>query len=283
MRSANLHRSRANAVVVTTAIWFISVTAGPAHGQVPAEISGGMINLGGRGSSSAEGALVTPERSGNQFEFNVRAGFATDYIYRGTTLSDHKPAVSAAFEALFPILRRRFGGQCQVADTTSGRNRGQRRAPKIGDIDLGYVRPTCIPAKSARPTALIIGRRASARISGSATRRVAGGSLIRQTFPILAPGAGTPLLVWVTTSQADYCRRRSDIVLRRRLLLVEIVSGAWRFRCPPISIGKPASRLRKIFSLDLRYCDQSVETASFLWRPQRRPGGSVDRSRTRKA
>jgi uncharacterized protein (TIGR02001 family) len=32
-------------------------------------------------------------------EFSIRAGVASDYIYRGTTLSDHKPAVGAVIEA----------------------------------------------------------------------------------------------------------------------------------------------------------------------------------------
>jgi Bacterial protein of unknown function (Gcw_chp) len=63
-----------------------------------------MINLGGRGWSPGEDKLVTSDRSASQFEFGVRAGFATDYIYRGTTLSDHKPAVGAAFEAAFAQL-----------------------------------------------------------------------------------------------------------------------------------------------------------------------------------
>ena len=101
LRSAELGRTRAGAVAVAAAIWLISVATSPAHGQAPAEVSGGMINLGGRGWSPGEGKLVTSDRTTNQFEFDVRAGFATDYIYRGTTLSDHKPAVGAAFEAAF--------------------------------------------------------------------------------------------------------------------------------------------------------------------------------------
>src|SRR5262249_17769919 len=40
----------------------------------------------------------------NELEFNVRAGLASDYIYRGTTLSDHGPAAGAAVEAGFGPL-----------------------------------------------------------------------------------------------------------------------------------------------------------------------------------
>ena len=42
--------------------------------------------------------------SANELEFSARAGAATDYIYRGTTLSDHGPAAGAAFEARFGQL-----------------------------------------------------------------------------------------------------------------------------------------------------------------------------------
>ena len=117
-------------MAVATAIWLISVALSPAHGQV--------INLGGRGWSAADGGLVTSDRTTNQLEFDVRAGFASDYIYRGTTLSDHKPAVGTAIEATFGQL---YGGVAvasvklptqPAAEITI--NGGVRQ--KIGDIDF---------------------------------------------------------------------------------------------------------------------------------------------------
>ena len=42
--------------------------------------------------------------SANELEFSARAGAASDYIYRGTTLSDHGPAAGAAVEAKFGAL-----------------------------------------------------------------------------------------------------------------------------------------------------------------------------------
>jgi hypothetical protein len=60
LRSAELHRPRASAVVAATATWLISVADCPAHGQVPAEISGGMISLGGRGWQIHVGSLGEP-------------------------------------------------------------------------------------------------------------------------------------------------------------------------------------------------------------------------------
>src|SRR5882672_2520169 len=85
LRLTELRRARVDAVAVVTAMWLISVAAHPAHGQVPADVSGGMINLGGRGWSAAEGRQVSADRTTSQFEFELRAGFASDYIYRGTT------------------------------------------------------------------------------------------------------------------------------------------------------------------------------------------------------
>ncbi|MFZ0624059.1 MAG: TorF family putative porin [Pseudolabrys sp.] len=112
----------------------------------------------------------------NQFEFDIRAGFASDYIYRGTTLSDHKPAVGAAIEATFAqfytgvsVASVKLPTQPSAEIAVSGGVRS-----KIGDIefDLGatyYLYPGEI-YYSARPKALIIGRRLSARVNGSPSR-----------------------------------------------------------------------------------------------------------------
>jgi uncharacterized protein (TIGR02001 family) len=72
-----------------------------ALGQAAPGNYGGAISLGGHGWSSFEGA---PAREVNQLEFSFRGGVATDYIYRGTTLSDHKPAAGGAVEATFGAL-----------------------------------------------------------------------------------------------------------------------------------------------------------------------------------
>jgi len=73
--------------------------------QTPAETSSAIaINLGGRGWSSPSSNVDETKRPVDQFSFEARGGFATDYMYRGTTLSDHKPAVGAAFEAAFSMF-----------------------------------------------------------------------------------------------------------------------------------------------------------------------------------
>ena len=65
--------------------------------QVPPATRSQTIDLGGR-------TLATPEPPADKAEteglkFSAKAGFATDYVYRGVTLSDRNPAAGAAFEA----------------------------------------------------------------------------------------------------------------------------------------------------------------------------------------
>ncbi|MDI3563435.1 TorF family putative porin [Bradyrhizobium sp. Arg816] len=64
-------------------------------GLALAQSSAGALGLGNRGWSAADTTQATPA---DKLEFSARAGLASDYIYRGTTLSDHGPAAGAAFE-----------------------------------------------------------------------------------------------------------------------------------------------------------------------------------------
>jgi len=77
------------------------MSCGLARAETPEVSAGGAIGLGNRGWSASETSRAT---SANELEFSARAGFASDYIYRGTTLSDHGPAAGAAFEARFGPL-----------------------------------------------------------------------------------------------------------------------------------------------------------------------------------
>jgi len=89
--------------IVSSAVLFLGlVTAGSVHAQTSDNSTAGWINLGARGGIAAEppARTATPQSGATSpFEFSARGGFVTDYIYRGTTLSDHKPAAGAAFEA----------------------------------------------------------------------------------------------------------------------------------------------------------------------------------------
>ena len=75
------------------------MTSGLARAQTLEVSPGGAIGLGNRGWSAAYTSQPTSE-----FEFSARTGVASDYIYRGTTLSDHQPAAGGAVEARFGPL-----------------------------------------------------------------------------------------------------------------------------------------------------------------------------------
>jgi Bacterial protein of unknown function (Gcw_chp) len=86
----------AASIAALVGLWLTPTTGGLAHAQSPSPA--GAIGLGNRGWSAADTNQAT---SANELDFSARAGLASDYIYRGTTLSDHKPAAGAAFEAKF--------------------------------------------------------------------------------------------------------------------------------------------------------------------------------------
>jgi uncharacterized protein (TIGR02001 family) len=88
-------------IAAVVGLWLAPMTGGLARAETPEITPGGAIGLGNRGWSAA---VTNPGISVNELEFSARAGFASDYIYRGTTLSDHGPAAGAAFEARFGAL-----------------------------------------------------------------------------------------------------------------------------------------------------------------------------------
>ena len=91
--------------VVVATLWLGLASEGAVYAQASAENAGGSINLGARGAialpSTPPPAQGRPE---SPVEFSFRAGIASDYIYRGVTLSAHGPAAGAAFEAAFGML-----------------------------------------------------------------------------------------------------------------------------------------------------------------------------------
>ena len=98
------------ALLIAGAGWLCAdaMAATTALGQSPTSTtqaaSSAAINLGGRGWSAAESRRLAPDGGKNQLEFEFRGGLASDYIYRGVTLSDRKPAVGAAIEATYALL-----------------------------------------------------------------------------------------------------------------------------------------------------------------------------------
>jgi len=129
------------ALVGALVAWNISARA-----QAQDESASGSINLGARGGliGGATSRITGPDSAENPFEFSVRAGFATDYIYRGTTLSARKPAVGAAIEATALGLFYANAAMASVklpSQPSSEITMGGGIRPKLGDItfDVGWT------------------------------------------------------------------------------------------------------------------------------------------------
>jgi uncharacterized protein (TIGR02001 family) len=107
LRWGTLHPVPRLVVVVTAGcVWLEMFSAAVAYGQTSGQAAvqppAAAINLGGRGLS--EGKRAATDSAKHQLEFEVRGGFASDYVYRGVTLSDRKPAVGAAIEATYALF-----------------------------------------------------------------------------------------------------------------------------------------------------------------------------------
>ena len=286
MKLVNAHLRSVGSSVATAAAALL-IAGGSVRGQTPADNSGGAIGLGGHGWSSFEAMPVTSDRAANQLEFSFRGGFATDYIYRGTTLSDHKPAVGAAVEATFAQLYAgvavasvKLPTQPAAEISMSG---GVRQ--KIGDIDFDLgVTDFLYPGEiSTSPStdywqAAI---RADKRIAESL--RVAGG------FAYSPNVSNTGAWSW-------YAAGGVGIDVPSRLLPADIgvsfTGGAgysWFGNQSPEFGGFPlpaylnwqagVTFTYKVFNLDLRYYDTNLTKENcfvLTGDPNARPGGAVD-------
>jgi uncharacterized protein (TIGR02001 family) len=286
VKLVNAHwRSVGSSVAIAAAALLIA--GGSVRGQTPADNSGGAISLGGHGWSSFEAMPVTSDRAANELEFSFRGGFATDYIYRGTTLSDHKPAVGAAAEATFAQLYAgvavasvKLPTQPAAEISMSG---GVRQ--KIGDIDfdLGVTyfhypgEISTSPSTDYWQAAI----RADKRIADSL--RVAGG------FAYSPNVSNTGAWSW-------YAAGAVGIDVPSRLLPADIgvsfTGGAgysWFGNQSPEFGGFPlpaylnwqagVTFTYKIFNLDMRYYDTNLTKENcfvLTGDPNARPGGAVD-------
>jgi len=272
---------------VATVVAALVIGGGSARGQAPADNFGSAISLGGRGWSSFEPMPVTSDRAANQLEFSFRGGFATDYIYRGTTLSDHKPAVGAAVEATFAQLYAGVAVASVKLPTQPAAeismSTGVRQ--KIGEIDfdLGatyFLYPGEI-STSPSTDYWQIAIRADKRIAESL--RVAGG------FAYSPNVSNTGAWSW-------YAAGGVGIDVPSRLLPADIsvsfTGGAgysWfgnqsqelgGFPLPAyLNWQAGVTFTRKVFNLDLRYYDTNLSKENcfvLTGDPNARPGGTVD-------
>lgn len=130
--------------IALATLCLLQASGGPAFAQsVAADGATGSINLGARGGLVSEApARPAPEqdRPESPVEINLRAGFATDYIYRGVTLSDHQPVPGAAIEAALGMFYAagtmtgvRLPSQPSAEVSVGG---GVR--PKLGEIQFDF-------------------------------------------------------------------------------------------------------------------------------------------------
>ena len=75
----------------------------PAHAQTRDD-KAARVDIGARGGLAKQtpaSSVAPSDGQESSVEFSARAGIATEYMYRGTTLSAHQPAIGAVFEAAF--------------------------------------------------------------------------------------------------------------------------------------------------------------------------------------
>lgn len=278
---------RSSALPVVAVSGALFVAGGSAKGEPPTGNYGSAISLGGHGWSSFEAVPVTSDHESNQLEFSFRGGFATDYIYRGTTLSDHKPAVGAAAEATFgqlyagvAVASVKLPTQPAAEITMSG---GIRRTIANIDFDLGvsyFLYPGEIsgsPGTDYWQAAV----RADKRIAE--WLRVAGG------FAYSPNVSNTGAWSW-------YAAGGVGLDVPSRFLPADIgvslTSGAgysWFGNQSPEFGGFPLPAYLnwqagvtfsyKVFSLDLRYYDTNLSKENcfvLTGDPNARPAGAVD-------
>jgi uncharacterized protein (TIGR02001 family) len=267
-------------------LWLASTTGGLARAETPEVSPGGAIGLGNRGWSAAETNRAT---SVNELEFSTRAGFASDYIYRGTTLSDHGPAAGAAFEARFGALYAgttvatvKLPTQPVAEFTMAGGIR-----PKIAniDFDLGVT-------YFGYPGERLPGETHGINYWEAAIR---GDRSIGESIRIASGYAYSPN-VSNTGASSQYVAAGLGFDFPSRLLpqnlgvsFTTAAGYSWFGNQAPHLGGFPlpaylnwqagVTFTYKVFNLDLRYYDTNLSKENcfvFTGDPNARPGGRVD-------
>ncbi|MGY8664016.1 TorF family putative porin [Bradyrhizobium sp. UFLA05-109] len=271
-------------------LWLAPMTGGLVRAEAPESSPGSAIGLGNRGWSAAEtkGAAPVSEPS-SELELSARAGVASDYIYRGTTMTARQPAAGAAFEARF---RSVYAGATMatvklptepVAEFTM--SAGVR--PKIAniDFDLGVT-------YFAYPREKFPGVTNGINYWEAAIR---GDRSIGESFRIAAGYAYSPN-VSNTGAWSQYVAAGVGYDVPTRLLpkdlTVSFTTAAGYFwfgnQAPQLgSFPLPAylnwhagvTFTRKAFNLDLRYYDTNLSKENcfvYTGDPNARPGGRID-------
>jgi uncharacterized protein (TIGR02001 family) len=270
-------------------LWLVPVIGGSSRAEPPANDASGAIVLGAR-AGLAPGTPVGPptqDHPADSLEFNARAGFASDYIYRGVTLSDRKPSLGAGLEATIgsfyagtTVTSVRLPSQPASEITVST---GLR--PKLGNIDWDFgwtyfLYPGEIPAIPGIDY-WEVGTRADTKLTKSL--RAAAGYAYSPNFSntgawsqYVASGLGVDLPRSVTPQNIS----------------ASITGGAgyyWfgnqsaefgGFALPAyFNWNAGVTLTRNIFNLDLRYYDTNLSKENcfvFTGDPHATPGGQIN-------
>jgi uncharacterized protein (TIGR02001 family) len=283
---ATVRRVSGVSIAVFAGLWLEPMASGLARAQTLEVSPGGAIGLGNRSWSAAETNRPT---SANELEFSARAGFATDYIYRGTTLSDHGPAAGAAVETRFgplyagtTVATVRLPTQPLAEFTFAGGIR-----PKIAtiDFDLGVT-------YFAYPEERLPGETNGINYWEAIIR---GDKSIGEHVRVAAGYAYSPN-VSNTGAWSQYVAAGVGYDLPSRLLpqnlgisFTTAAGYSWFGNQAPQLGGFPlpanlnwqagVTFTHKAFNLDLRYYDTNLSKENcfvFTGDPNARPGGRVD-------
>jgi uncharacterized protein (TIGR02001 family) len=286
-------RRRIVAIAAAVALLLTPAIGDAPHAQTRDDGAAGSINLGARGGLAAETPVGTaPRQDGapSLFELSARAGFASDYIYRGVTLSDRKPAVGAGLEAVLGLL---YAGATATSVALPSRPAAEITTsagvrPKLWDIDFDLGWTYFLYPGETVPVGVAAGidyweaaARADTRIGEML--RVAGGFAY-------SPNVSN------TGAWSKYAALGLGLDLPRNALPQDVTAsltgsaGYYWFGNQSASLGGfplPAylnwnagvTLTRKIFNLDLRYYDTNLSKEDcfvFTGDPNATPGGSID-------
>ena len=226
-------------------------------------------------------------RQTDSVQFNASAGFASDYIYRGVTLSDHKPAIGASLEAtLGPLYAGTTFASVKLPSQPSGEitaTSGVR--PKLWntEFDFGgtyFIYPGELPG-SPGINYLEVGARADTKLTDRL--RVAAGFAYSPDFSN-------------TGGWSKYAAFGVGLDLPRNVLPEKVSAaltggvGYYWFGNQAIELGGfplPAylnwtagvTFTRSVFNLDLRYYDTNLSKENcfvFTGDPHATPGGRIN-------
>ena len=260
---------------------------GSARAEPPVSDDTNSIVLGAHGLTPTT-PVSTPANEGaaESLEVSARAAFASDYIYRGVTLSDHKPSVGAGIEAALGALYAgttfssvKLPNQPAVETATSA---GLR--PKLWNINWDFAwNYYAYPGMHSGPTVDYW------QVSGRADTK------LTQSLSVAAGFAYSPNFS-NTGAWSKYGAFGVGVDLPRTGLLQDVTSSvtagvgySWfgnqsaelgGFPLPAyLNWNAGLTLKRKIFSLDLRYYDTNLSKENcfvFTGDPNATPGGQVN-------